>query len=221
MPSVAIISCCLFTTCTSQSPEYLKQRAELVQTQCTESTGGKLALSHDELIVDRLLRDARAEFNLTSGSFFELIPSISKSRLFQLLQPLPKGAALHLHYDSLLESAFLVDATYDEHCHICWPDRWSAPTAFRFFDSSAVRVPPLVREGMRLDGTCASGWILVAELRAAAPDVAAFDERLYRSLSLVPASLAPYPNVDAAWAKFETIFPLSVGILDFEPVFRR
>jgi len=38
---------------------------------------------------------------------------------------------------------------------------------------------------------------------------------------LVPASLAPYPNVDAAWAKFETIFPLSVGILDFEPVFRR
>jgi adenosine deaminase-related growth factor len=193
-------------------PEYMKRRSALVEAECANSVGGGIRLTDQEQAVDKLLRAARADTPsaLASQSFFRTASTIRQSTLFQMLQPLPKASALHLHFDSLLESRWFVNVTYEEHCLACWPAGSGGPVAFRFAADSGRGLPG-----------CASGWQRVSDLRRMSSDVPAFDEQIYRSLSLCTADGAPFPSVDAAWNKFNAAFPMLAGLLMYEPVFRK
>lgn len=197
---------------------YDMERAKLVVSECTASVGGELPLSDREAAADLVLRSSRAALDplLPALSYFDIADTIAKSKLFRLLRPLPKGAALHVHFDSLMPASWFVsNATYEPDCHVCWPGA-GGPTAFRFF-SPGGRTPP----------GCAStkGWQPVAALRTAAADRAAFDGAIEASLSMRPANHtrgAPaYASVDAAWAAFMPRFGLVAGLLFYEVIFRR
>ena len=214
MPSSVLVLSTL-GLCGAQTA-YDQQRASLVRSECGASLGGALSLSDKELAADKVLQAAKAayydaEVFLPALSFFESAPQIRESKLFELLKPLPKGAALHQHFDSLLETRWFVNVTYEANCYVCWPELGS-PVAFRFMSDPNTTGAP----------ACPTGpWRLVAPLRAAAADRAAFDDAIYRAVSLVTASGAPYESVDAAWVKFQGLFGVIDGLLNYLPVYRR
>lgn len=202
--------------CVSQPlpPLYMQQRAGMIEGTCKRCIGGSLPLSDTEQAADAVIRAAakresnRSDF-LPSQSFFNTAGAIRQSRLFSLLAPLPKGAALHLHFDSLLETRWFVNQTYEADCHCCWPKGAKMPTLFRYFGAGGPAPPG-----------CDAGWQPVPALRAAAANRTAFDDALYRSISLVPPSDEPYPSSDAAWTKFQGLFPVVYGLMNYEPVYK-
>eukprot|EP00966_Prymnesium_polylepis_P300791 6950822-Prymnesium_polylepis.1 len=144
----------------AQPKDYMRQRASLIDSECSASLGGAAALTSKELAADKVIRAAKAEMYASplpiARSFFQSAPEMRDSKLFRLLQPLPKGAALHLHFDSLLETRWFVERTYEADCYVCWPPTAASPIAFRFLPSDTKAHPG-----------CASpaGWQLVASLR--------------------------------------------------------
>ena len=60
---------------------------------------------------------------------------ITSQALFALLKPLPKGAALHVHSDSMVDIGWLVaTATYDPNLHVCGiAGGLDAPASFHYF----------------------------------------------------------------------------------------
>ncbi len=114
------------TSAPEPSPAYTAARDKILQEQCQSSVGGRLTLSPTEQRADAVLRAAKRiaydspDNFLPTRSFFETRDLLSRSRLFDLLRPLPKGAALHLHWDSLLPTSFFVNVTHAEpNCHVC------------------------------------------------------------------------------------------------------
>ena len=172
----------------------------MITDECSAALGGQ-TLSESEQAADKILRVARdsmytASVFLPSKSFFEARPQVAASELFRLLRPLPKGAALHLHFDSLLDTVWFVNVTYEPNCYACWPAGATRPDAFRFMPHSTAAGAP----------SCASGWEEVAALRSAATDREAFDDAIFRSITMTPASGQAYPSVTAAWDQFQGIF---------------
>jgi len=193
---------------------YAAKREAMIRAECNASLGGAIALTPQEAAADRVLRAAKAEAYssdpfLASRSFFQTQRQINASKLFTLLQPLPKGAALHLHFDSMLDTRWFLPVTYESNCFVCWPSTAALPVSFRFL-TNATAGP-----------TCEAGWQRMSTLRATTRNVTALDELVYEALSLPPASKQAYPDVDSAWRKFQALFGVVGGLLNYLPVYRR
>jgi hypothetical protein len=206
----------LVTIAQPPTSAYLARRNSALQCECDASIGGAVNLSAIEQKADSVLSAAAAPLSAGSSiltrSFFDSAEDMRTSRLYELLRPMPKGAVLHTHFDSLLDNVWLLNATYEPHCRICGA-AGSLDAFFRFFtDATTYGVKPCSHP---------AGWQLVSAVRAAAASTPAFDEALRRSFTLVPADRKAYPTVDAAWAKFQAIFGLSRGLLFYEPIFTR
>ncbi|MGE5125503.1 MAG: hypothetical protein ACM3PV_04380 [Betaproteobacteria bacterium] len=120
---------------------------------------------------------------------------IEPSPLLEVMRRLPKGAVLHVH--------------------------GSAGGDFRWLVSEAVRRPdcyvfvgeqgPVVRGALRIFATPPAGdWRPIVELRKQAADPAAFDEEIFRSITLGEEDLA-LPDI---WREFINCFRRFDGLLD-------
>ena len=109
------------------------------------------------------------------------------------MKHLPKGGLLHVHGGALGDFRWLVSTfTYRPDCYMYGGTDGTIPNGtLRRFDT-----PP------------GAGWRTVAELRAAAPDAAAFDERLYRSITFGEEEL----KSQDIWQDFSTIFQRASGL---------
>lgn len=126
---------------------------------------------------------------------------------------MPKGAALHLHSDSMVDVAWLVaNATYDNSLHMCGElESRNATLTFRFFNSPAA-APPCAQ---------ATGWRQVTALRSDEKNgPAAFDGRLVNALTL-GHDPAAYPTKAAVWQQFESALSAVDGIIFYDPVHTR
>lgn len=129
--------------------------------------------------------------------------ALEASALFRALRTLPKGAVLHLHWDSALPAAWLVrNATYR-------PSLWWRPApdggvaALKF-----SRAAPAER-WRRLDATRGA---------LTAREVAAFDRRLVARLET--ATYEAYSPVGAdRFPKFQTYFDVAEPLMMYGPVF--
>ena len=85
-------------------------------------TEGTVLLSGKERHVGRLFRQYMQEYikeNSSSTALFpELKPKIEKSKLFQLIRLMPKGANLHLHAPVLLPAEKLYDLASKTKKHV-------------------------------------------------------------------------------------------------------
>lgn len=118
---------------------YFKQRSLLVASEERGFVGGSAQLNGIERLADTVIRNAKAAAllqtpSLASVHFFDAKRGIESNPLFALLQAMPKGAALHVHSDSMVDLNWLIrNATYEPTCHVCGSLNGSDAPNFRFF----------------------------------------------------------------------------------------
>lgn len=144
--------------------------------------------------------------------------AIGASTLFAALEKLPKGAVLHLHWDSALSTIWALNATYGYD-----PDEGSSAVAVMYVgrSSNAARYNDMrFVARSTLKAARAAGWVPITELRAAYADggAAGFDAAVARNLTMCEADFDP---AGSPWIKFQGYFGAVAGVLTYRPVFER
>lgn len=152
---------------------------------------------------------------LAATHFFEARTRLEQGQLFPLLRQLPKGAALHVHSDSMVPAEWLVsNVTYMPHLWMCGHLNGTHTITFRFSD--ATDGP----NGQAFACASTSGWRNMAKLRAATSNPAEFDASLLREFTLVrPNPDIEYPTVNAVWENFQNTINVAEGLVFSDQVF--
>ncbi|XP_037624525.1 adenosine deaminase 2-A isoform X2 [Sebastes umbrosus] len=191
-----------------------RQREALIQLEASMQTGGQVVLTDAEQRLDALLFQmkqkevVRADFP-PAMHFFKARDLIRNSPIFNLLQKMPKGGALHVHDFAMVDVEWLVmNVTYRPHCYMCFTDKQS----IRFiFSSQWPKALPLC-----------SPWTLLENLRAKMVNTTDFDNSIMGNMTLFtyqdPETV--YPSQDVVWDKFEQAFLAVWGLVTYAPVFR-
>jgi adenosine deaminase CECR1 len=170
--------------------------ANLVLTPAEEAANRRLmALKHAEI-------ERTREFFPPAHSFLEdrVKQAIAESRVFDVMKRLPKGGVLHAHGSALGDFRWLVtNVSYRPDCYI--------------YVGTGGAIP---RGALRLaSAPPGADWRPVSELRAAAPNAQAFDDELFRSLSLGEED-RDAPDI---WQEFTAVFQRASRLMA-DPVVR-
>ena len=212
---VAVVAACATRATPAAVPErfanvaeYRAARERLIQEDRGRRLGAALVLTAaEEAANQRLMALKQAEIERTRDYFppahsflrEQTKQAMAGSRVLEVMRRLPKGGVLHAHGGALGDFRWLVsNVTYRPDCYIF------------------VGAPgPVPRGALRLaDQSPGDGWRLVRELRAEAPDAAAFDAEIYRSITLGEEDLAA-PDI---WIEFGTIFRRVGGVVSHPTV---
>ena len=145
---------------------YRAQRARSIQSEASAALGGALCATFTpaEVRADSLLRAAKASALALPGPplpaqhFFDAKPRIEGLELFALLRKMPKGAALHVHSDSMADLTWLVaNATYDPRLWLCGELTGASEVSFLFTEGG----PPSAASQC----SAGHGWRQVTALR--------------------------------------------------------
>eukprot|EP01137_Pigoraptor_chileana_P022762 Opistho-2@88033 len=201
--------------------EYLKARAELFEAEeLMKSYNGISLTTNEDKANAVLMKLKRDELNQYADRddfppaihFFDAQKAIEASPVYKAIQKMPKGGLLHVHVDSIVDSRWVVQtATYMEGCAIC---HLNGSTYFRFFPDKTVKDP----SDRSAPFECT--WTGVAEERAAAVSAEAYDDALYRLLTLVTEKPdEAYPTQSAVWGKFDGSIIAADGLINYRPFF--
>ncbi|XP_061773958.1 adenosine deaminase 2-A [Nerophis ophidion] len=213
-PLVAVSCVLLWLAAGVMSMPDPKTREALIQQEASQQTGGQVVLTDLEKLLDaRLFKMKQEEMRKVhfppSMHFFQARQFIRSSPIFNLLQKMPKGGALHVHDLAMGDHEWLVkNVTYRPNCYMCVTDKRSL--SFIFSSGSPEPSP-----------NC-SAWMLLENLRKKMGDVTDLDNSILANLTLFtdgnPAAL--YPNQDVVWEKFDLAFNAARGLITYAPVFR-
>jgi adenosine deaminase CECR1 len=137
----------------------------------------------------------------------------------------PKGACLHVHFDSLVDCRWLIKKTYDSHCFMRYIKQNSSLKTDSYKESEDL-IHPLVEFQFaslsRHDTLRASGWSTVNENRLSYPSMSDFDNHLYSILTLSKSLQTGTSRVpdSVLWSRFIKTFMSAKGIISYESIFR-
>lgn len=143
-------------------------------------------------------------FNL-SKHFFDYKDEVKKTKLYEIIKRMPKGAILHAHDTAILGPDYILNITYMENLYICNEDI----PRYRF----SMSKPTL---------PCKSTWQLIVDVRNAQQDVSEFDANLRKHFTLVidnPKSV--YTDINVVWSKFANYFISTSGLISYKPVWEQ
>ncbi|OAD59773.1 Adenosine deaminase CECR1 [Eufriesea mexicana] len=174
--------------------------------------GGNLTLNYVEKAANKILM-MRKEEELNIGfknphqfaparNFLETKDEIEKSKVFQIIRRMPKGAILHAHDTALVASDYIYyNITYRDDLYVCVV---KDVVKLQFF-----RVP---------DKSC--DWELLMKVREDSIRGSIINDMIEKRMSMQcndPTFV--YPNVNKAWVKFNDIFQFINPLLTYKPVY--
>ncbi|GLV42710.1 Adenosine deaminase-related growth factor A [Carabus blaptoides fortunei] len=192
--------------------DYWTERAKFIKNEEALAFGSRLTLSVAEQSVNNRLMELKwqelADGFKNPGSFpparhfFDAKDDITKSVIFHLIQNMPKGGALHIHDVGLCSLDYIInDITYRDHLYGCIE---GDSIQLRFADP-----PP--------KEAC---WKLLKTLRLEATSEDDFNQWLRSKMTMITDNpQEKYPDVNAAWVKFNSIFALLFPMLSYRPAF--
>ncbi|XP_046583571.1 adenosine deaminase AGSA-like [Haliotis rubra] len=195
---------------------YNAQRDAILSTERLQSIGSTLTLSSDEEAVNSIIfRTKQMDINgainddsnyIPAVHFFQGRKRMEQSKVFEIIQQMPKGAALHLHYGSITSNDWLVkNVTYRPNCYMCVKQNVITLTGFYL-------TPPV-------DKDCR--WLEISAERAKSRDIAMFDQRLYNNLTLtVDNPEVVYPSINVIWKRLQQYFQTVQGLFLHSPVLK-
>ncbi|CAH1987413.1 unnamed protein product [Acanthoscelides obtectus] len=209
MPTRVELFCFCVFVC-SVSADYWSERDAIIAKEQTRSVGGHLRLTDREEKVNKILMRYKYKElddglvhpkNFLAGQhFFNAKKEIERSKVFNLIKKLPKGASLHSHDMGLVSFECLYNLTYKDNLYVCTND---GPYRLQFF-------------GDKVDKDC--DWQLVSTLRQSN---SSFDCELKKRLTLVVDDPhVAYSTLNKVWKAFEDIFVAVTGLLGYEPIWR-
>lgn len=199
------------------SPEaYSILREAMIKLEQKYTLGSRVQLTEKEQAANVvIMKEKNVEFNkglLDPGKFssghhvFQVLRKIKASRLFGILQQMPKGGILHAHDTALCSSEYLVKLTYRKDLWICTANKDNRAIAFRFAKE---------KPDMKAIDDC--NWEPMEKFRERRGDENV-RKYLLRRFSMYPVST--YQSNNAAWNDFMSIFILLDGLLLYAPVWR-
>lgn len=219
VPILIVHSNCFATTSKSFYPlSYDDVRNAVMDAEDLLSTGGTIVLSEKEKFVNRIfmrhkLNEIYEGFavndeNYAPGMhFFKAKHLIEKSRVFQFLKEMPKGALLHAHNSALVSSGWIIsNLTYMPGLLSCINKKGLHILTFR--------QNPITHE-------CSSPYSLVSSDRFKAKNKKDFDDRLEKSINLfTDLPEIEYSSLNKVWSKFQNVFRTMSDMLKYIPAFR-
>lgn len=208
-----MIFVCVHTGRTISVHDYIEERDKIIEEEIQLQLGGKLKLNGNENLANQILmRYKRQEvddsfqnpeyFNF-SRHYFDYHDDIPRSKVYQIIRMMPKGAALHVHSSLMLSADRLLKLTYEEHLYACF-----ASDGLKLRFSQAVPPRP-----------CPSKWKLLSKLRNHTKNLDAFDEKLKRHFTLFSKNKKHLKkDINHTWARFNKICRTISDLITYRPV---
>ncbi|CAH0713585.1 unnamed protein product, partial [Brenthis ino] len=205
----------LFTACHATIDDYKVKRAKILRDEALLSVGGNLRLSDKETTVNDCLMQHKfrevdygfnnPQFYNLSRHFFSYKDKLRFSKVYQIINDMPKGAALHIHDMGILGPDYMVDLTYSDDLYMCYDKK---DIRFKF----ANKIPNF---------PCGSSWQLVSEIRKIS-NRTKFDAELRSHFTMcVNNPDTSYPSIKESWGVFMNYFRRASQILTFRPVWEQ
>ncbi|TRY79384.1 hypothetical protein TCAL_08086 [Tigriopus californicus] len=194
------------------SADFYSERAAVLEAEANTFMGSELTLSPNEERVNKLLMQMKhteldSAFESSSyppaQSLFVSKSEIEASNVFQFIQSLPKGGAIHTHDISIASIDWAIaNLTYRDNLWAC-------------FDHGSLRFS----WALNPDDQCTK-WDSLADLRQ---DLGSeeVDYLIKRYLVInVPNPDEVYPDVNAVWEAFGSALGTVTTLISYEPAFR-
>ncbi|KAL5291938.1 CECR1.2 family protein [Megaselia abdita] len=188
--------------------ELKNARGTLLSKEFYRSTGHNVTLDENEKIVNKIMMDLKYEEIrqgylhpdnwVTSNPLSEVLDAINKSKLFGMIQSMPKGGILHAHDAALGSTKTFIKLTYAPHTWICFVDEDSVLFAF------AKDYPK---------DKCSGKWKLMETLRKAGNFS---DESLIGKFSIQTKT---FENTKEVWKHFIKTFVNTDNLMEYKPNF--
>ena len=208
-----LVTVTLLTACASRTSllvptryadvaEYRAAREKLIAEERALRLSAALILTPEEeaanqrlmALKQKELERTRAHFPPAHSFLEEKTKALmASSRVLEVMRRMPKGGILHAHGSAMGDFRWLIaEATYR-------PDSWMY-----------LGDGPPPRGALRIaNQSPGEGWRRISELRASSPDARAFDQDIFRSITLGEEDI----NAADIWANFTNAFRLTSGLL--------
>jgi adenosine deaminase CECR1 len=154
---------------------------------------------------------------------------MEKTKLWRIVERMPKGSLLHAHMDAMFDIDFLIDQAFStpgmhfksEKPLLTKKDYEEVPIKFQFSSqplSASDATPSIWTEAYET-----SSLVPVQKAASSFPQggEAGFRDMIRNRCMLTPEhSYNHYHGVDAIWSIFTRTFPVINSILNYEPIFR-
>lgn len=147
---------------------------------------------------------ARPDLFPPARNFFEAKDDIRASRVFEIIQRMPKGAILHSHDSGMASIEFVVSLTYRDNLWQC-------------IDPQTQRIAHFLFAATRPTGPCDSQWTLTADERRQ-QGAERFDAFVRTHFTLRTGH--PYSDINSVWRHFNGLFMLVGPLVSYVPVWR-
>lgn len=193
--------------------KYNELRTNLIEEETMQSLGGTLILTEKELLVNNILMqwkelevnnsfDNPQYFNY-SRHYLEFKDEMKKSKVYQFIRRMPKGAVLHVHSSLMLGADDLIELTYEDHLYACLTGDY---LELRFSHTEPLR-------------PCSVKWTLMSDLRNATEDIAEFDAKLKNYFTLDSDDHIGFDtDINTVWKKFNQVYFTIKSLISYRPV---
>lgn len=211
--------CFVFANCFTLifTNDFYEERDKIINRELDMMLGHDIHLSDSERKANEILMKLKHQeldhgfhhpqlFNL-SKHFFDYKDEVKKTKLYDIIKRMPKGAILHAHDTGILGPDYVLQITYMSGLYVCFNE--NNKLIYRF----SVNKPSL---------PCKTTWQLLTEVRNASGNVSEFDAELRKHFTLViddPKRV--YTDINAVWGKFADYFISTSGLFSYKPVWEQ
>lgn len=205
--TIAIALCLYGTQARFLKEDYMKLRNNIIDEEVQQSLGGKLNLTEEEKVANEIImkwKRTEVDKKYADPEPEEFWEGAEKSKVYEIIRKMPKGAALHIHSSYMLDADSMIALTHehDDQLYACY----HTDLKLHFSDS----VPT---------GPCPVNWELLSELRNRSGNSATFDAQLKRHFCFINAAKKdPYENINDVWNRFERVHKVIKSLITFRPV---
>ena len=166
---------------------------------------------------------------------------MTTTKLWQIIQEMPKGALLHAHFEAMVDVRWLIDEVMQTPgmaivagTQLCTIETMEAPpVSFRYIgreDEELVDLPddPNIWSPQYVPGTPVHVWKAAKTFPGCGNgeiqdlNSTSFRDWVVRSCTIEPElAQSPHRSIPAVWAKFSRCFPIIVSMWSYEPIFRQ
>ncbi|XP_055314977.1 adenosine deaminase 2-like [Sitodiplosis mosellana] len=200
--------------------QYQRKRTELLNSEMKDVFGSDITLSKKEEAANKIIMKVKKDelnvgfqkphlFN-PSRHIFEVLDVVKESKLFQIIQKMPKGGVLHAHETALCSADYVVSLTY-------WPDLWQRTSS----KSNEIEEFKFASEQPKsISNADGSIWRRVNDVRDEM-GATIYDEYVRGLFTLFDKNVDPriqFKDINAVWKRFMVIFIKIAPILTYVPV---
>lgn len=208
--------------------DYYKDRKQFIDDEIDQSFGMDIKLNENEQLANNIIMNAKEieyhtgflnpySFN-PSRHIFEVLDAIKQSKLFQIIQRMPKGGILHAHDTALCSTDFVVSLTY-------WPHLWQRTTTDNneILEFQFSRQQPSIEQSQKNnDNNTTMVWRLVSDVRTEIGS-SKYDEYVRTLFTLFNKNVNPkiqFRDINDVWNRFMNIFGYLGPIVSYAPAWK-